>query len=125
MRESDNNVRRIVIRFIVAAVFLVLLIRVAKMQFFNEEFTDYAESLVRVEQTVYPTRGDIYDRNGEFLAQSRECYDLMVTYDDLEDEGFDTMRLCSLIDIDKQKLIKSLSRIKKDAYMRLSYCPFV
>ncbi len=119
MRESDNNVRRIVIRFIVAAVFLVLLFRVAKMQFFNEEFTDYAESLVRVEQTVYPTRGDIYDRNGEFLAQSRECYDLMVTYDDLEDEGFDTMRLCSLIDIDKQKLIKSLSRIKKDAYMRL------
>lgn len=117
--SGDLHIRKLVVRAIVALVFIVLIVRVARMQFFNEQFTTYAESLVRLEQTVYPPRGDIYDRNMEFLAQSRECYDLMVTYSDLEPEGFDTLSVCEIVDIDKQKLTKSLDKIKNDPYMRL------
>lgn len=117
--DSESHIRRLVIRVIVAVVFLVLVVRVAKMQFFNQEFTTYAESLVRIEQTIYPPRGDIFDRNGEYLVQSRECYDLMVTYNDMEKEGFDTLRLCAVAEIDKDRLVRALRKIKNDAYMRL------
>ena len=32
----------------------------------------------------------MFDRNGEYLVQSRECYDLMVIYREMDREGFDT-----------------------------------
>ena len=64
MRDNDAYIRRAVVRIIVAVVFVVLIIRVAKMQFFNDEYTAYADNLVRIEQTIYPPRGDIFDRNG-------------------------------------------------------------
>ena len=119
MRDNDAYIRRAVVRIIVAVVFVVLIIRVAKMQFFNDEYTAYADNLVRIEQTIYPPRGDIFDRNGEYLVQSRECYDLMVTYNDLETEGFDTMLVCELVGIEKESLIRALDKIKKDTYRRM------
>lgn len=119
MRDNDAYIRQTIVRIIVAVVFVVLLIRVAKMQFFNDEYTTYAENLVRIEQTIYPPRGDIFDRNGEYLVQSRECYDLMVTYNDLEVEGFDTMLVCELVGIEKESLTRALNKIKKDTYRRM------
>ena len=61
----------------------------------------------------YAPRGEVLDRNGEFLVQSMECYDLMVIYRDLPKEGFDTTLLCSLIDLRQERMVQKL----KDARM--------
>lgn len=47
-------------------------------------------------EVQYPSRGEVFDRNGEYLVQSRECYDLMVIYREMDREGFDTTLFCQV-----------------------------
>lgn len=52
-------------------------------------------------------RGEVFDRNGEYLVQSRECYDLMVIYSEIDKHGFDTVRMCDVLGLSRGKLEKS------------------
>ena len=48
------------------------------------------------------------DRNGEYLVQSRGCYDMMITYRELSPQGFDTLKVCEVLDITKERLLHVL-----------------
>ena len=50
----------------------------------------------------YPPRGEVRDRNGEYLVQSKEAYDLMVVARELPRDGFDTMRLCRIVGLKRR-----------------------
>ncbi len=59
----------------------------------------------------YPQRGHIYDRNNELLVSNQPSYDLMVIPKDVK--PFDTLGLCKLLGIEKEKLIKELKRARR------------
>ncbi|MBQ8307831.1 MAG: penicillin-binding protein 2, partial [Alistipes sp.] len=61
-------------------------------------------------EVQHPPRGEVFDRNGEYLVKSKECYDLMVIRREMDRKGFDTMRLCALVGISKEKLLRELKR---------------
>lgn len=54
----------------------------------------------------------MFDRNGEYLVQSRECYDLMVIYSEIDKHGFDTLRMCDVLGLSRGKLEKELANAR-------------
>ena len=74
----------------------------------------YKESAVRnsmVEETIYPTRGVIYDRNGDILVGNKVAYDILVTPSEVQ--PFDTAALASVLDVSEEFI-----RGKMDEYRR-------
>ena len=80
INRSEGFKRMRVLQIVVAIVFAALIGRVAYIQIFNEGYSIRAEANVMRKDIQFPPRGEIFDRRGEYLAQSRECYDLMVRW---------------------------------------------
>ena len=106
--RSDSPIRVLVLRVVVLLVFGVITARLAYIQLFDSRYDDMARDNFLRYVITYPSRGEIFDRNGEYLAQNRECYDVMVLRRDLSKEGFDTARVCKAIGIEPEALIKQL-----------------
>lgn len=71
-------------------------------------------------EVQYPPRGEIYDRNGEFLAQSVASYDLMVIPRNIPKGGFDTVALAKIADVSVEYLRKELKEAKSYSSSRAS-----
>ena len=108
MTPNESRFRRLTLEIIVLAVFLTLAGRIFYLQIVDTRYEALANGNVLRREVVYPARGEVYDRNGEYLVKSRECYDLMVIYRNLDKTGFDTMLMCSILNISKNKLIRQL-----------------
>lgn len=76
---------------------LVFMLQLLNWQVFNESAKINAERNTKRTSVVFPSRGLIYDRNGELLVFNKAAYDLMVSRKDVE--AFDTMHLCKLLDL--------------------------
>ena len=92
MNGSEGFVRMRTLQAVVLLVFALILGRLAYIQLVDSRYDELARGNVLRPEVQYPPRGEVYDRNGEYLVQSRECYDLMVIYHDLDRGGFDTAR---------------------------------
>ena len=99
MNGSEGFVRMRTLQAVVLLVFALILGRLAYIQLVDSRYDELARGNVLRPEVQYPPRGEVYDRNGEYLVQSRECYDLMVIYHDLDRGGFDTARLCDVAGI--------------------------
>lgn len=122
----EEYTRMRTLQFIVVFIFAIIAIRVGYIQLVDSRYKDMAEANVLRHIVQYPPRGEVFDRNGEYLVQSKECYDLMVTYGDLSRRGFDTIRFCTILGITKEKLIKGLEnarRYPKIPYMIANFIP--
>ena len=114
------------LRAVVFIIFGAIVLRLAYIQLIDTRYKDMAQRNVLHNVVLYPARGEVYDRNGEFLVQSRECYDFMVVYKDLPRSGFDTTRVCSILGITREKLDRELrnARMRPRAPRRiLSFVP--
>ena len=112
MSNNDVHTRQLILRGIVIGIFLMIACRVGYIQLIDTKYKRMAASNVLRYEVQYAPRGEVVDRNGEFIVQSKECYDLMVVWRDIDKRGFDTMRLCSAADITKEKLIRELKNAR-------------
>ena len=110
--QRDSLIRVRVLQFIVVLVVGVILGRLFYIQLIDDRYKDMADNNALRHVVQYPPRGEVRDRNGEFIVQSREAYDLMVIAREIPKEGFDTMRMCRVLGMDKEELIKQLTRAK-------------
>ncbi len=104
----------------------MIVLRLAYLQLFNPRYIELARANVLRHEVLYPPRGEVLDRNGEYLVQSRACYDLMVTYRDIDREGFDTVQLCAVTGLSREKLERELrnARMRPRApRLLMSYLP--
>lgn len=112
--SSGRDIERMrVLRFIVFFIFGVIIVRLAYIQLLSPKYKDMARNNVLRHVVLYPARGEVYDRNGEYLVQNRECYDFMVVYRELAKEGFDTVRVCEILGITREKLDRGLQIARK------------
>ena len=109
MRTSDEEARIRILRVIVFLIFSLIALRLAHLQIFDSKYKTMAANNVLRHVVQYPARGEVYDRNGEYLVQSLECYDFMVVYRELPKEGFDTLRVCRTVGISREKLERELA----------------
>ena len=108
MSKNDVHTRCTILKFIVFLIFGVIACRLGYIQIIDTNYKDMAAGNVLRYEVQYAPRGEVVDRNGEFLVQSMECYDLMVVYRDMDKMGFDTMRLCNTLNIKKERLVQKL-----------------
>ncbi|MFI3262255.1 MAG: penicillin-binding protein 2 [Rikenellaceae bacterium] len=103
--------REISVKIFIFLIGIIFLSRLLYIQVIDDSYVVNADNNALRHIVQYPPRGAIYDRNGEFLAQSSEAYDLLVT--PREVVAFDTLEFCSIFNIEKEALIKELDRAKK------------
>lgn len=109
-------------KFVVLITFLVVgmifAIRLFTMQVTTDKWKIKAAQISEETVIIRPSRGLIYDRNGELLVANIPVYDLMVTPREVKD--IDTMAFCELVEITKEQFIKKMERAKDYANYKAS-----
>lgn len=109
-----------ILKWFVVGLFVVLGLRLFHIQIIDRSYRRAAENNVLRYEVQHPPRGEIYDRNGEFLAQSVASYDLMVVPRNIPREGFDTVALARIAGVSVENLTKSLKAAKSYSSSRAS-----
>ena len=94
MTRNGRHIR-LLIGLGIAAV--VLLGKLFSLQILNSSYKEDADSNSTIRETIYPTRGVIYDRNGAVLVGNKVAYDILVN--PREVTAFDTLALASVLDV--------------------------
>lgn len=110
--QRDSLMRVRTLQLIVLLVVGAIVGRLFYIQLIDDRYKDMAANNALRHVVQYPPRGEVRDRNGEFIVQSREAYDLMVIAREIPKDGFDTMRMCRVLGMEKAELIKQLTRAK-------------
>ena len=103
--------RHYVINGIAIVIVLVYIIRLFYLQVIDQSTKDQADNNALVKQTVYPSRGLMYDRNGELLVFNQPIYEITMVMRDMK-EGWDTLSFCRCLQISKEEFDERLNDIK-------------
>ena len=76
----------------------ILLAKIFSIQVLDDHYKIDADNNTTVREIIYPTRGVIYDRNGDILVGNKVAYDILVNPRDLEKVEFDTVGLAAALD---------------------------
>lgn len=107
MRKDYNlEKRKYVIGGIFVLIALIYIIRLFNLQVGDSKYKVYAENNAFLNKTIYPSRGLIYDRNGELIVYNQPAYDVMMIPRDVQD--FDTIDFCKTLNITPEQLRKRL-----------------
>lgn len=96
----------------------VIVARLFYLQVIDDSYKSFADNNVLRHQVQYPPRGEVYDRRGEFLVQSKEAYDLMVIPRDVK--GLDTTLLCSVLGVTEEAFAKEFKKAQNYSRRRPS-----
>lgn len=124
MYQNEGYARYRILRIVVLGIGAVILLRLFAMQILDDGYDVRATQNMLRTEVEYPMRGEVLDRNGEYLVKSRVCYDVMVVYRELPKEGFDTLRLMTILDMSKEgleKRLKEASRSPRAATLVVGY----
>ncbi|MBY5958178.1 penicillin-binding protein 2 [Membranicola marinus] len=105
----DSQGRFRIIAGIIAVGFAFLLFRVAQVQVLDAQSQVEANTASLVKTIQKPSRGLIYDRNGELIVFNKFVYDINVVYNELPDP-VDTTLLFDLLHIDQEYYEKNIQR---------------
>lgn len=115
--------RQIFIRALFGLAALVLIVRALDLQVIDDTYSKRADAVSTGSRVLYPSRGGIYDRNEKLIVNNNPMYDLLVTYNQV-DQNMDTAKFCSLLEIDKEYFLKTINKNwKSNRYSKTS--PFV
>ena len=103
--------RRFAISGMAIAVVLVYIIRLFYLQVIDQSTKDQADNNALVKQTIYPSRGLIYDRNGELLVFNQPIYEVTMTMREMG-KDWDTTGFCRCLQISRAEFDERLEEIK-------------
>ena len=121
--KKDFNLekRKYVLGGAVVLVVLVYLIRLFSLQIISEDYKKNADSNAFLNKTQYPSRGVIYDRNGNLLVYNQPAYDVTLVMKEVGD--LDTLDLCNTLNITPEYLVRRMAEIK-DRRSNPGYSPY-
>ena len=93
--------RKYVIGGFIVVIVLIFIIRLFELQVCDSKYKQYADSNAFLRKTVYPSRGLIYDRNGELIVYNQPAYDVMMILRDVQ--PFDTLDFCNTLQISRSE----------------------
>ena len=108
MRKDYRHIRLLVGLGIAVA---VLLGKIFSLQILNPHLKEDADRNSTIYETVYPTRGVIYDRNGDILVGNKVAYDIMVT--PREVKQFDTLELATVLGVTPEFIREKMDEFNK------------
>lgn len=111
MRKNYNlEKRKFVIGGFIIVIALIYLIRLFDIQIHDGRYKASADSNAFLKKTVYPSRGLIYDRNGELVVYNQPAYDVMLIPRDVQ--PFDTVDFCRTLNITPEQLVKRFADMR-------------
>lgn len=111
MRKNYNlEKRKYIVGGFIVLIAIIYLIRLFDLQINDEKYKQSADSNAFLKKTVYPSRGLIYDRNGELVVFNQPAYDVMMIPRDVQ--PFDTLDFCNTLNITREDFDKRLAQMK-------------
>lgn len=104
---------------VVAGIFIA---RLFYLQILSSDYKERAERNAYYNKAIHPSRGVIYDRNGNILVGNKPAYDLLVTMS-VAKKNLDTLGLAHILGIDKAELTEKLKQVK-DRRSNRGYSPY-
>jgi len=101
MKSGLDLQKNIQLVFLICAIILVA--KAAQLQIFDDSFRRRADATAIENLTVYPPRGLVYDRNGELIINNEATYDLMVTYNQVNQKTMDIAKFCGTLNITEEE----------------------
>ena len=92
--QGDRALRLLIGLGVVA---LLLLGKIFSLQLLDDHYKEDASRNSTIKETIYPTRGVIYDRNGTILVGNKVAYDILVNPREVKE--FDTLALAAVLDV--------------------------
>lgn len=108
--KQDFGKRKYVIGMVATAIILIYIVRLFSLQLMSEDYKKSADSNAFLKRVQYPSRGVIFDRNGDLLVYNQPAYDIMVVMK--EQIGVDTIDLCHSLGITPQYYEARMAEIK-------------
>ena len=114
MINDDLYRRHHVVQAIAILVVMVFIVRLFGLQVIDKSYRNKSENISLVNQTIYPPRGLIYDRNGDLLVFNQPIFEVMLVVRDMTnaEEPFDTLAFCRSMGIDRDYFDRRLSEIR-------------
>lgn len=113
MRKDYNLEKR---KFVIAGFLLLIAIiygiRLFNLQIADDKYKQSADTNAFLRKTIYPSRGLIYDRNGELVVYNQAAYDVMLIPRDVE--PFDTVDFCRALNITPDDLRRRFEDMRKN-----------
>lgn len=111
MRKNYNlEKRKYVIGGFIIIIALIYLVRLFDLQIQDSRYKASADSNAFLKKTVYPSRGLMYDRNGELVVYNQPAYDVMLIPRDVQ--PFDTIDFCRTLNITPEALVKRFADMR-------------
>jgi len=88
---------------------LILSYKLFQLQILDDTYKKLAERTILDKQTIYPSRGLIYDRNDKLLTYNKPIYDIQAIYRNIN-QDMDSSLFCKLLDIDNKTFNKNLNK---------------
>ena len=95
MKDNGRHIRLLIG---LGAASLLLLGRIFSLQVVDRGYKEDADRNATIYETIYPTRGVIYDRNGTILVGNKVAYDILVN--PREVTAFDTLSLATVLGVE-------------------------
>jgi len=122
VRKNYNlEKRKYVIGGFIVLIALIYLVRLFDLQINDSKYKRSADSNAFLKKTVYPSRGLIYDRNGELVVYNQPAYDVMLIPRDVQ--PFDTLDFCATLNITPEALRKRFSDMR-DKHLNPGYSSY-
>ena len=111
MRKNYNlEKRKYIIGGFIVLIALIYLVRLFDLQINEVKYKKSADSNAFLKKTIYPSRGIIYDRNGELVVFNQPAYDVMLI--PREVEPFDTLDFCTTLNITREQFDRRMADMK-------------
>lgn len=102
--------RKYVVGGFVVVLVLIFIIRLFELQVVDSRYKENADSNAFLRKTVYPSRGLIYDRNGELIVYNQPAYDVMMIPRDVQ--PFDTIDFCKTLQITREEFDRRMYEMR-------------
>ena len=83
MPDSKYSENSVILQRVIIFAAIVLVVKLGQMQLFDQTYSERAQATTLDKKTLYPSRGLIFDRNGELLVYNNAIYDLQATYNQI------------------------------------------
>ena len=114
-----NQPRQRVVQMIILGMVILVVTRLFFLQVVEKKYSKLADANAVLRKVVYPSRGMIYDRNGQSVLRNDVMYDLVVTPASVK--NIDTNYLCQILEIDREEFRKRIvTAIIKNGRVRTS-----
>ncbi|MGM9844899.1 MAG: penicillin-binding protein 2 [Muribaculaceae bacterium] len=113
--------RKYIIGGFVVLVSLIYAIRLFDLQINDSKYKQSADSNAFLKKTIYPSRGLMYDRNGELVVYNQPAYDVMMIPRDVQ--NFDTVDFCETLNITREELRRRFE-LMRDKRSNLGYSAY-